>query len=151
MNSYNPLNISDTQELDGRFKFLLAQLNIDLPFNQDNVIEISYVDVNLSIYYNHGLIVFYSTFLLEYQPSAVFSQILLSTCKITEQPSIQVSNTDVDEITLWSREWLDKIEDNDFFIWIERFGDVVRDWEHLIKEYNSKQELRQLIRMARKK
>jgi hypothetical protein len=51
---------------------------------------------------------------------------------------------------LWSREWLDKIDDNQFFEWIERFGDVTRDWNRLIEEYNSKQELRKLIRIARK-
>ncbi|MFM2344882.1 MAG: hypothetical protein RLZZ210_1494 [Pseudomonadota bacterium] len=148
-NIYSSNDINNKQ-LDDRFKMLLSQLNINLPFNKDNAIEISYIDVNLSVYYENGLVVFYSTFLLEYQPSAIFSQILLATCKITEQPSIQVSNTDNFEITLWSREWLDKIDDNQFFEWIERFGDVTRDWNRLIEEYNSKQELRKLIRIARK-
>jgi len=142
--------IEKNLESQQRFKKLLESLKIDLSFNKDQVIEINYLDVPISIYYNEGLIVFYCTFLLEYKPSAAFTNILLSTCNILEQPSVQVSKTDNEEITLWSREWLDKISDDSFFEWLERFCEVSVDWQHLLEEYNSRQELRESIRFARK-
>ncbi len=149
MNEAN-FNNFNNNKLDQHFKQLLNSINIEVETVNNQTIEIFFLEVPISIHYTDGLIVFSCSFLLEYKPSAAFSIALLSTCRITEQPSIQVSFIDKDELVIWSREWLDKINDDDFYDWLERFCEICNDWLKMLEEHNSRQELREYMRYYRK-
>jgi hypothetical protein len=103
-----------------------------------NVICVIYENIEINIAIESGLLSFYSSFVIEHKITGSFSELLLGTCDITEHPSIQASNTDQNEVSIWSREWMDKIDDDDFYTWLERFCEVASDWQLILSEYKRK-------------
>jgi len=96
------------------------------------------IDNKLLLHFGHDadlLTMFSSVGPLPAPEQSLRAQLLQQTLEINclaDWPGIQIGTNDT-EVELWSREWLDKIDESQFMHWVERFVTVAEHWQGILR------------------